>query len=165
MTALWPGRGGPTINYISEPPAPEALQGRRSIVILGSTGSIGGNTLKVIRAHADRFQVLGLACARSVSALAAQAAEFRPPFLAVLDEQAAADLQTQLREARLDGYAPEILIGPDGYARMASLPEARMVLSAQVGAAGLAGTLAAALAGKIIALANKESLVLAGDLL
>lgn len=165
MTALWPGRGGPTINYISEPPAPEALQGRRPLVILGSTGSIGGNALKVIRAHADRFRILGLACARNVAVLAAQAAEFRPPFLAVLDEQAAADLRAQLNEARLDGYAPKILIGPDGYARMASLPETRMVLSAQVGAAGLAGTLAAALAGKIIALANKESLVLASDLL
>lgn len=165
MTALWPGRGGPTINYISEPPAPEALQGRRSIVLLGSTGSIGGNALKVIRAHASRFRVLGLACARNVSTLAAQAAEFRPPFLGVLDEEAAEALRARLRDARLDGYAPEILTGADGYARMAALPEVRMVLSAQVGAAGLAGTLAAALAGKVIALANKESLVLAGDLL
>lgn len=165
MTALWPGRGGPTISYISEPPAPDALRGRRSIVILGSTGSIGGNALNVIRAHAARFHVLGLACARNVATLAAQAAEFRPPFLAVLDERAADALRACLREARLDGYAPEILTGADGYARMAALPDVRMVLSAQVGAAGLAGTLAAALAGKIIALANKESLVLAGDLL
>ena len=165
MTALWPGRGGPTINYISEAPAPEALRGRRPIVILGSTGSIGGNALKVIRAHAARFSVLGLACARNVAALAAQAAEFRPPLLAVLDQEAADALRQRLRDMRPAGYAPEILVGAEGYARMASLPEVRMVLSAQVGAAGLDGTLAAALAGKIIALANKESLVLAGDLL
>ena len=165
MTALWPGRSGPTIDYISEPPPQERLRAPRQIAILGSTGSIGGNALKVIRAHADRFRVLGLACARNTATLAAQAAEFRPPFLAVLDEEAARALRTHLRTACLAGYAPEILTGADGYARMAALPEARMILSAQVGAAGLAGTLAAALAGKIIALANKESLVLAGDLL
>lgn len=165
MTALWPGRSGPTIDYISEPPDPDALRERRPIVILGSTGSIGGNALNVIRAHAARFRVLGLACARNTALLAAQAAEFRPPFLAVLDEQAVGTLRTRLREASLSGYRPEILTGADGYARMAALPETRLVLSAQVGAAGLAGTLAAALAGKTIALANKESLVLAGDLL
>lgn len=165
MSALWPGRGGPTIDYISDAPASEALRGCRSLVILGSTGSIGGNALKVIRTRSERFRILGLACARSVDTLAAQAAEFRPPFLAVLDEQSAQALRARLTEARLDGYAPEILTGPAGYARLAALPEADMVLSAQVGAAGLAGTLSAALAGKIIALANKESLVLAGDLL
>ena len=105
--------------------------------------------------------VLGLSCARNIKTLAEQAQEFRPPYLAVLDEASAAGLRKLLPT----GYTPEILVGSEGYARLAALPEADTVLSAQVGAAGLAGTLAAALAGKVICLANKESLVLAGDML
>ena len=105
--------------------------------------------------------VLGLSCARNIKTLAEQAQEFRPPYLAVLDEASAAGLRKLLPT----GYNPEILVGSEGYARLAALPEADTVLSAQVGAAGLAGTLAAALAGKVICLANKESLVLAGDML
>ena len=105
--------------------------------------------------------VLGLSCARNIKTLAEQAQEFRPPSLAVLDEASAAGLRKLLPT----GYTPEILVGSEGYARLAALPEADTVLSAQVGAAGLAGTLAAALAGKVICLANKESLVLAGDML
>ncbi len=133
----------------------------RSIVVLGSTGSIGRNALDVISRHKDRFMVLGLAGARNISLLAEQAARFQPPYLAVLDANGAKELRDMLPA----GYSPEILVGPDGYAAMAGLYEAEMVLSAQVGSAGLPCTLAAAKNGKIIALANKESLVCAGDLI
>ena len=161
MSDLWPGLDGPAIRYISEAPSEAWRHGVRRLVLLGSTGSIGGNTLAAIRSRRRECEVLGLSCARNIKTLAGQAQEFRPPYLAVLDEASAAGLRKLLPA----GYTPEILVGSQGYARLAALPEADTVLSAQVGAAGLAGTLAAALAGKVICLANKESLVLAGDML
>ena len=161
MSDLWPGLNGPAIRYISEAPSEAWRRGVRQLVLLGSTGSIGGNTLAAIRSRRRECAVLGLSCARNIKTLAEQAQEFRPPYLAVLDEASAAGLRKLLPT----GYTPEILVGSEGYARLAALPEADTVLSAQVGAAGLAGTLAAALAGKVICLANKESLVLAGDML
>lgn len=161
MAQLWPGVGGPSINYISAAPDENWCSTRpRGLVLLGSTGSIGRNALAVAAAHPQAFRMEGLACARNVERLAEQAAIWHPPHLAVLDEESAHKLKKLLSA----GYAPRILVGRDGYAELASLPEASTVLSAQVGAAGLAGTLAAALAGKVICLANKESLVLAGDL-
>ena len=161
MAQLWPGLGGPSINYISGAPRESWQQTwPRSVVLLGSTGSIGRSTLAVAAAHPQAFRIMGLACARNVQRLAEQALEWRPPHLAVLDDESAAKLRTLLPA----DYRPRILVGSNGYAELASLPEASTVLSAQVGAAGLAGTLAAALAGKVICLANKESLVLAGDL-
>lgn len=161
MTALWPGRGGPAIDYISPPPGAGLAETRpRRVVLLGSTGSIGRNALSVVEASGGRLSVAGLACARKVEALAEQALRHRPPALAVLDEAAAEALRGLLPE----DYAPEILTGRPGYARLAALAGAEAVLSAQSGAAGLAATLAAALAGKMVCLANKESLVLAGGL-
>ncbi|WP_165072168.1 1-deoxy-D-xylulose-5-phosphate reductoisomerase [Desulfovibrio sp. ZJ200] len=161
MAELWPGQGGPAIDYISGPPPEDWRQTwPRGLAILGSTGSIGQNALAVLEAREEDFRVLGLSCARNVERLARQAVRWQPPFLAVLDEAAAA----RLKELLPAGYSPRILIGREGYARLAALPQAATVLSAQVGAAGLAGTLAAALAGKVICLANKESLVLAGGL-
>ncbi|MDR3320439.1 MAG: 1-deoxy-D-xylulose-5-phosphate reductoisomerase [Desulfovibrio sp.] len=161
MAELWPGLGGPKISYISPPP-PEAWRRvwPRAIAILGSTGSIGRNALAVIEKHAEKFKVVGLSCAGNVEHLAGQAACFRPPCLAVLDGAVAQKLKNLLPS----GYAPRILEGPEGYAELASLPQADVVLSAQSGWTGLSGTLAAALAGKVICLANKESIVLAGDL-
>ena len=161
MSDLWPGLNGPAIRYISEAPSEAWRRGVRQLVLLGSTGSIGGNTLAAFRSRRRECVVLGLSCARNIKTLAEQAQEFRPPYRDVLDEASAAGLRKLLPT----GYTPEILVGSEGYARLAALPEADTVLSAQVGAAGLAGTLAAALAGKVICLANKESLVLAGDML
>ncbi len=161
MAELWPGRGGPAIDYISGPPSERwRHEIPRGLVILGSTGSIGRNALAVVEARPDFFHVLGLACARNVTRLAEQAQRHRPPFLAVLDETAAVGLAALLPS----DYRPRILTGREGYAQLAALPEASTVLSAQVGAAGLAGTLAATLSGKVVCLANKESLVLAGGL-
>ncbi|MDE6734917.1 MAG: 1-deoxy-D-xylulose-5-phosphate reductoisomerase [Desulfovibrio sp.] len=161
MTALWPGRGGPAVDYISPPPAESlaALRPRR-VALLGSTGSIGRNALSVVEASGGRLEIVGLACGRNVELLARQALRHRPPVLSVLDDAAAEALRPLLPP----GYTPEILTGRAGYARLAALTGAQAVLSAQVGAAGLTATLAAALAGKMVALANKESLVLAGAL-
>lgn len=160
MSALWPGQNGPRIDYISAPPSGEA-RGRRRLTILGSTGSIGTSVLSVIESNPERFQVIGLAGGRNMALLARQALAFRPRFLAVLDEERGRELAALLPR----GHGAKILTGAAGYAALASLPEADMVVSAQVGAAGLPATLAAALAGKTIALANKESLALAGNLL
>ncbi len=151
-----------TGTYISPLPADRLADDfPRRLAVLGSTGSIGVNALKVVEAHPTLFTVAALAGARNVGLLAAQAARWRPRWLAVIDVHAAKELASLLPS----GYHPEILVGPEGYVTMAGLPEAPYVLSAQVGAAGLPPTVAAARAGKVIALANKESLVLAGPLL
>ncbi len=150
------------IRYISAMPSPEwEHETPRTLALLGSTGSIGTSALRVVEAHPHRFRVVALAGARNVEKLAAQAARWRPEHLGVLDAAGAA----KLRDLLPAGYAPHIHIGPEGYATMATLPEAGTVLSAQVGAAGLRATEAAARHGKVICLANKESLVLAGDII
>ncbi len=133
----------------------------RTLAILGSTGSIGVSALSVVAQHPELFRVAALAGGRNAKRLAEQAATFRPGVLAVLDEGTAAELK-QLLPA---GYAPEILVGPTAYEAIAAMPGAELVLSAIVGAAGFLPTLAAAQAGKRIALANKESLVLGGRLI
>jgi 1-deoxy-D-xylulose-5-phosphate reductoisomerase len=147
--------------YISSLTVPDPDNTPRDLVILGSTGSIGCSALEVVRAHPDRFRIQGLAGATNTALLAKQAAEFTPPFLAVLTEAHARELRPLLPA----GYNPQILIGQPGYKELAALPAAPFVLSAQVGAAGLESTMAAVRAGKTISLANKESLVLAGSLI
>jgi 1-deoxy-D-xylulose-5-phosphate reductoisomerase len=157
----WPAVDGAELGYISRPPSAQWSEHTpRALALLGATGSIGVSALKVIEAHPMLFHVHALAGARNVALLAEQAARFRPPWLGVLDGKAA----DELRGCKL-GYAPRIVVGPDGYAQLAGLPEISTVLSAQAGAAGLRATPEAARAGKVICLANKESLVLAGECL
>ena len=97
MAQLWPGLGGPSINYISEAPSESWQQTwPRSLVLLGSTGSIGRSTLAVAAAHPQLFRMVGFACARNVQRLAEQAIEWRPLHLAVLDEESADKLRTLL---------------------------------------------------------------------
>jgi 1-deoxy-D-xylulose-5-phosphate reductoisomerase len=152
----------PFAGYISSLPAERLAQAfPRRLAVLGSTGSIGVNALKVVEEHPDEFDLVALAGARNIALLAEQALRWRPRYLAVLEEEGAEALK-RLLPAR---YAPEILVGPRGYETLATLPEIEMLLAAQVGAAGLLPTLAAAKTGKIIALANKEALVLAGELI
>ena len=145
------------IRYITELPSSEWENSfPRPVVLLGSTGSIGVNTLRIIEKHPDLFQVVALAGGRNVERLIEQALRWRPPYLGIQTEEG----RKALLAALPSGYEPEILVGPQGYAELASLPEASTVLSAQMGAAGLRATMAAAEAGKVICLANKESLVL-----
>jgi len=133
----------------------------RRLAILGATGSIGDSALKVVAKHPERFTVTALAGGRNGKKLAGLCARFRPAYAAVLDEAARREFLDNLP----DGYAPELLVGPEAYARLAAMDETDLVLSSIVGAAGFAPTLAAARAGKMIALANKESLVLGGHLI
>lgn len=152
----------PISGYISALPAERLAQAfPRRLAVLGSTGSIGVSALKVVEEHPDEFILTALAGARNIRLLAEQALRWRPRYLAVLEEEGAEALKRLLPA----GYAPEILVGPRGYETLATLPEVEMLLAAQVGAAGLLPTLAAAKAGKVIALANKEALVLAGELI
>ncbi|OGR34171.1 MAG: 1-deoxy-D-xylulose-5-phosphate reductoisomerase [Desulfovibrionales bacterium GWA2_65_9] len=148
--------------YISLWPAhAPALPFPRTLAILGSTGSIGVSALAVVAQHPDLFRVAALTGGRNARRLAEQAAAFRPGVLAVLDEAVAKELRLLLPA----GYHPEILAGPAAFEAVAAMPGADLVLSAIVGAAGFLPTLAAATAGKRIALANKESLVLGGRLI
>ena len=133
----------------------------KSVTILGSTGSIGTQALDVVRRHADRFKVVGLSAAgANQELLVGQVREFLPPYVAIADEQAAADVQGKLGGVR----GVEFMVGPDAAERMAADTESDMVLNALVGSAGLAPTLATLQSGKTLALANKESLVVGGEL-
>jgi 1-deoxy-D-xylulose-5-phosphate reductoisomerase len=132
----------------------------KRIAILGSTGSIGRNALQVIEQFPNRFQVVGLAAGKNVDLLIEQIQHFRPKVAAVLDHKLAKALAD-----RLPGDSGiEILAGSKGYQELASHTDADMVLSSMVGAAGLIPTLSAIRAGKNVALANKETLVMAGAL-
>ena len=131
----------------------------KGVAILGSTGSIGRQTLGVIEAACDRFAAVALAAARNVEALAAQARRFRPELAAVLDESLAPEL-----EARLEGAGVRVAAGSQGVAEAATLSGAEVVVGAISGMAGLAPVLAAIRSGKRLALANKEPLVAAGGI-
>jgi len=132
----------------------------RSLVILGSTGSVGTQALDVVRRNPDRFKVVGLSAGTNQELLIGQIREFLPPYVALADEQSAADLRERLSSIR----GIEVLAGPGAAEMLARDTECDMVLNALVGSAGLAPTLAALQAGKTLALANKESLVIGGEL-
>jgi 1-deoxy-D-xylulose-5-phosphate reductoisomerase len=133
----------------------------RMVTILGSTGSIGTQALDVVRRNPERLRVVGLSAGgANQELLAGQIREFLPPLVAIADEDAAADVASKLGAIR----GVEFLVGPDATERVAVETEADFVLNGLVGSAGLAPTLAALQAGKTVALANKESLVVGGEL-
>jgi len=132
----------------------------KSLAILGSTGSIGQSTLAVVAEHPGEFAVTGLAAGQNVEVLAEQIRQFGPARVSVQDEAVADNLRRLLPP----GAAPEILWGAAGVREVAVASGADLVVSAMVGAVGLAPTLAAIQAGLPVALANKETLVAAGSL-
>ena len=132
----------------------------RTVAILGSTGSIGTQALDVVRHNPDRFKVVALAAATSHELLVGQIREFLPPLVAIADEEAAAEIKAGLGPMR----GMEILAGTEAAETIARESEADMVLNAMVGAVGLAPSLAALQSGKSLALANKESLIVGGEL-
>lgn len=132
----------------------------KKITILGSTGSIGRQTLEVIDEFREHFQVVALAAGSNIRLLAEQARKFRPSYL-VIDS---AEKVTELQEL-VAGLPIKILTGVEGMSRIAVLPEVDLVLAAVVGSVGIKPTLAAINAGKTIALANKETLVAAGSII
>ena len=131
----------------------------KNVAILGSTGSIGVNTLDVIARHADRFCVFALSASSRVEELALQCEKFRPRFAAIADATLADALRTRLKAAGCD---TEVLAGEGALSEIAAHSDTDVVMAAIVGAAGLPSSLAAARAGKTVLLANKEALVMAG---
>jgi len=125
---------------------------RRSLTILGSTGSIGGQALDVVRRYPDRFELVGLSAGNDARTLALQAAEFEPEYVSLESTEA----------GPLEGLAAEVLAGPGSAERLSRVPS-DVVLNGIVGFAGLAATVGALQAGNRIALANKESLVAGGE--
>jgi len=134
----------------------------RSISILGSTGSIGCNTLKVVQ-HLGDIRVVAMAAGRNMRKFGGQIAEFNPELVSCEDQECAEVLERELHA--LNVKPPKITLNSDGLVEVATHPEAEIVVSATVGAVGFVPTLRAIEAGKRIALANKETLVMAGELM
>jgi 1-deoxy-D-xylulose-5-phosphate reductoisomerase len=132
------------------------------ITILGSTGSVGANTLDVVERHPERFRVIALTAHARAATLLAQCLKHRPRYAVISQPQAAEELGQQMRREGLD---TQVLCGAEALAHVASLPEVDTVMAAIVGIAGLEPTIAAARAGKKLLLANKEALVTAGAVL
>ncbi len=134
---------------------------RHGVTVLGATGSIGQSTLDVIRRHPERYRVVALTAHRQVERLVADCIEFNPQLAVVGDARTAAQVQERLAATVC---RCEVTWGTEALVTAATLPDADMIMAAIVGAAGLEPTLAAARAGKRILLANKEVLVMAGEL-
>ena len=148
-----------------------SVSNKRRIVILGSTGSIGTQTLDVVRRHSDKLEVVGLAAGSHAKELLAQAKEFNVSHLALgVRNSASASVLEELSEhveqaSRTSSYGGSFAQGSDAVVDLCRLPEADLVVNALVGAAGLQASYETLQAGKILALANKESLVVGGDLI
>ena len=137
----------------------------KSISILGSTGSIGTNTLRVVSAFPHAFRVVGLSGGKNIALLAEQVEAVRPEIAASGSEKGCLELQSLLRQRGYQMERTRFVYGAEGYVEVSCHPEAAMVLSAITGAAGLLPTYRALECGKDIALANKETLVVAGQLM
>jgi len=131
----------------------------QTLTILGATGSIGLSTLDVVRQHPDKYQIVALTAHKSVEQMAKLCEEFQPQFVVMVDENAAEQLSQKINKNII------VLTGKENLNKVASLPEITTVMAAIVGAAGLLPTLAAAKSGKRVLLANKESLVMSGQIL
>lgn len=148
-----------------------SVSDKRRIVILGSTGSIGTQTLDVVRRHSDKLEVVGLAAGSHAKELLAQAKEFNVSHLALgVRSSASASVLEELSDhveqtSRTSSYGGSFTQGSDAVVDLCRLPEADLVVNALVGAAGLQASYETLQAGKVLALANKESLVVGGDLI
>ncbi len=132
----------------------------KGLSILGSTGSVGKNVLRIVDAFPGRFEVVGLAAGSNVQALAEQVARYRPQVVSVASAEAAAELARLVDLSRVG-----VGVGEEGAVAVATHPEAWMMVASAVGAVGLVPTYRALEAGKDVALANKETLVMAGELM
>lgn len=134
----------------------------RRIAILGSTGSIGLSTLRIVEAYPKRFSVTALAAGRNVDTALEQCCRWRPKLVSMATQEAASELKARLQK---NGVELPVLSGPEGNVQVATHPEANFVVSAIVGVGGLEATYEAVKAGKSVGLANKECLVAAGELI
>ena len=138
----------------------------KSISILGSTGSIGCNTLNVVEHLKDEFRVVALAAGSNTEKLAGQIGRFQPELVAVKDDECAEELLSEISNFKSEiSNLPKIETGEKGLIAVATHEKANTLVSATVGAVGFVPTLRAIEAGKRIALANKETLVMAGELM
>jgi 1-deoxy-D-xylulose-5-phosphate reductoisomerase len=135
----------------------------KKLAILGSTGSIGTSTLAIVEQFPERYQVISLAAGRNIEAALAQCLRWRPQIVSVATEELAGELRARLKAAGCNSI--EIVWGTAGTVLAATMAEVDFVVSAIVGVAGLEATYAAVCAGKTIGLANKESMVAAGELI
>jgi 1-deoxy-D-xylulose-5-phosphate reductoisomerase len=135
----------------------------KHLCILGSTGSIGTNTLSIVESYPERFAVASLAAGRNLEVAFAQCRQWRPQLISVATEELAGELSSRLKAAGLTNI--EVVYGTAGTVRAATLPGVDFVVSAIVGLAGLEATHAAVAAGKQVGLANKEAMVAAGEIL
>lgn len=133
----------------------------QQVTILGATGTIGTQTLDVISRHPEQFSVFALTANRNVDALFAQCQQYQPAYAVMLDDDAAEQLQSKLKQS---GSNTEVLSGIAGLEMVSAHPSVDAVMAAIVGSAGLIPAIAAAKAGKRVLLANKETLVMAGSL-
>jgi len=135
----------------------------KRLTLIGSTGSVGRNTLRVVEHLSHRFQIFALAANSAARQLAEQAAEFHPAVVAIGDAGRVEEFQQRCRELKVS--IPEIVTGESGLRKITSAPDVDIVVSAAVGAAGIQPTYTAVASGKTVALANKEAMVIAGELL
>ena len=138
------------------------VESRKQLAILGSTGSIGTQTLDVVRAYPERYGVYALCANRSIDLLVAQAKEFHPEVVCIADESLYEALRSQLSAIHFEG---KVWTGADAIAEVVTMGSVDIVVAAMVGYAGLRPTIEAIKAGKTIALANKETLVVAGEII
>ncbi|HEX9004060.1 MAG TPA: 1-deoxy-D-xylulose-5-phosphate reductoisomerase, partial [Blastocatellia bacterium] len=136
----------------------------KQIAILGSTGSIGCNTLRVVEAFKDEFSVAALGAGSNIELLAEQVEQFRPRLVSVGNESHADTLQQELKKRNVTAQ-PKIAFGVEGLCEVATVDGAEIVIGAVVGALGLLPTYRALEMGRRVALANKETLVIAGELM
>src|SRR5699024_6003922 len=139
----------------------------QTLTILGATGSIGQSTLSVVRQHPEQFKVFALTAHSKVQAMLADCIEFAPQVAVMSEPNAAKQLREQLKiaQAQLPAqYRTQVLSGAQALCEVAEEPQVTTVMAAIVGAAGLLSTLAAVKAGKRVLLANKEALVMSGEL-
>ena len=131
----------------------------KKITLLGSTGSIGTQTLDIVDQHPDKFQIVGLAAGRNIELLAQQIRQFKPAIVAIAHNQDLASLQEAIADVQPQ---PILLTGEKGVVEVAKYGDSQTVVTGIVGCAGLLPTIAAIEAGKDIALANKETLIAGG---
>jgi 1-deoxy-D-xylulose-5-phosphate reductoisomerase len=135
----------------------------KRLAVVGSTGSVGQNTLRVVEHLSNRFSIFALAANSAVDRLAEQTAAFHPSVVAITDSARVDEFRSRCRDLRIS--IPEVVTGEAGLRQIASAAEVDIVVSAVVGAAGLQPTFSAVAAGKTVALANKEAMVIGGELL
>lgn len=133
---------------------------KKKLVVLGSTGSIGTQTLEVLSHLEDQWEILALSANKSTGLIEKQARKFKPRYLVMMNERAALELKH-----RLSDMSSEVLSGMEGLITISSLEEADLVINALVGAVGLKPTVAALQSGNTLGLANKESLVIGGEII